>query len=973
MSDSFKVCLYAEASATPRFHLESLLPGEGPCCEWVDSAALAALPGSAAIVLVIEAAGLRSLDQGDGLEAALQKLARVPLVILYEEADAPELEALLGREGPSIDLQLLPRSGLDPRVFLHTLRQAIKKKESERALTAHLRRHEALLELGRMASHDQPLSRIFERAHQIVAEVLGVASAQVLEFDWDPAARSDHERETLALPGPPSEALPLSLEAATSCEAPSLGVSVIISSPEDQRPLGILGAYSQTPRSFTSHDAEFLTTVGHILGSSILRHRLKNQLRQTLDEAKKSSEILEQMMLSIHDYAIFMIDPAGTVINWNTGAAKIMGFAREEVVGRHRSSLPLASGGDGLSLDAVLAIARERGRYEAEGSLKRKDGSALLAATTIVPVYNARHQLQGYTEMVRDVTQERQSQERLNLAFDGAQMCSWEWDIQRGQVSWITGSAHERMEEVMTQSEFKNLVYPDDLPQLEAIVAGALVNGRDFELEFRLREPDGSLRWHVAKGRVFYEAPRQPARLAGIAMDISEKKQSEKELELAKEAAERANEAKSVFLANMSHEIRTPLNAILGFAELIEDSRLSPEKQRDFIRTITRNGKLLSQLLDDILDLSKVEACRLEVEHIRCSLPDIVSDVLKLIGKQASDKGIYLRLTSGYGLPETFISDPSRLKQILINIIGNAVKFTQNGGVHVNVNLKQTGLGRAPQIVFSVMDTGPGIDSQQQQRLFKAFSQADVSISRNFGGTGLGLILARRLAELLGGTVELVYSKPQLGSTFRIAIEAPEPRGACHLAADNEGGRAGSTVSLPIPAAVAPEANDQLLAGISVLIVEDAPDSRALAAQILGQYGAQIALAENGLEAVEVLTSRKFDVVLMDLQMPQLDGFAATAQLRARGYRGPILAVSAAAMKDEKDRALEVGCNDHLTKPFSMGILLDKILGYAHRGRERPCVPFTTVTAAASTPSSSSSSPPLSLSPLAGQQRALVP
>lgn len=674
------------------------------------------------------------------------------------------------------------------------------------------------------------------------------------------------------------------------------------------------------------------------LNAQLFKRAIKQALRRKRgEEAQKISGLLEQMMLSIQDYAILMRDPAGLIVNWNSGAERIMGYSRAEVVGQHWSILLTQDQLNSAPLDEALAIARKQGRFEAESTCIRKDGSSLQVVTTIVPVYNARQELQGYTELVRDVTEERQRQERQGLAINIAKMSSWEWDIRTGLVRWSVGQGATGEQAILSRKEFKRLVYAPDLPRVEAAVAHSLHSGQDLHLEFRLRHNWGALQWKVVKGRVFYDEHGQPLRLAGISMDISEKKQAERELEEAKEAAERANQAKSAFLANMSHEIRTPLNAILGFAELMQNSRLSPEKQRDFIRTITRNGKMLSQLLDDILDLSKVEASKLEVEHIRCSLPDIVSDVLKLIAKQASDKGIYLRLTSSQGLPETFVSDPNRLKQILLNIIGNAVKFTQKGGVHVNVSLRPQGLGYPPHVVFSVMDTGPGIDSQQQQRLFQAFSQADASISRSFGGTGLGLILSRRLAELLGGNVELVYSKPGFGSTFRIAIEAPDARGSCQLLSETErDGPASTAGSLGLSLD-----NDRLLEGISVLIVEDAPDSRALAAQILGQYGARIEMAENGREAVEVLQTREFDVVLMDLQMPQLDGFAATAALRAKGYRLPILAVSAAAMKDEKDRALEVGCNDHLTKPFSIGILVDKILGYARHAVEERCLAAT--------------------------------
>lgn len=381
------------------------------------------------------------------------------------------------------------------------------------------------------------------------------------------------------------------------------------------------------------------------------------------------------------------------------------------------------------------------------------------------------------------------------------------------------------------------------------------------------------------------------------------------------ESAETASRAKSSFLANMSHEIRTPLNAIIGFGDLLLDSNTSDEDRVEFVSTIQRNGKLLTQIIDDILDISKVEAGKLTIENVRSSLPEIVADVMRLMRQLAYEKGIDVNIKVDHTTPFTITTDPTRLKQILLNIIGNAVKFTQKGHIDLSIGMTTnppTSTQRHT-LEFFVKDSGRGITAEQQQQLFQPFMQADASTTRKFGGTGLGLILSRRLAEAMGGGLELAESNLNVGSTFIIRVDAVDPEGLFHIGTERQA--IGNSFSF----------QRHLLQGLNVLVVEDVLDNQLLIRQVLRRSGATVDIAENGQEGINKALLHNYDVVLMDLQMPVKDGLQATEELRHGGYLKPIVAVSAAAMLEERERAIKVGCNEHITKPISVGTLLKTV------------------------------------------------
>lgn len=388
------------------------------------------------------------------------------------------------------------------------------------------------------------------------------------------------------------------------------------------------------------------------------------------------------------------------------------------------------------------------------------------------------------------------------------------------------------------------------------------------------------------------------------------------------QAAEEANRAKSEFLANMSHEIRTPMTAILGFTDMLLE-RLSDQEGLEAARTIHRNGQHLLAIINDILDLSKIEAGRFETERIECSPIEIMADVETLMRPAAEEKGLTFDVVYAGTIPERIETDPLRLRQILLNLVGNAIKFTRLGGVCLTTRLLLEER-RTPCLQVDVRDTGIGMTREQTARVFDPFTQANSSTTRQYGGTGLGLAICERLAGMLGGDIR-VQSEPGTGSTFTLTVDAGDLDDVPRIHPPNDE----RTENSPNPQA------PTTLTG-KILLVEDGVDNQRLISLVLEKAGATVHLAENGKEALEsVFPSRSiegqiqsFDVILMDIQMPEMDGHEATRQLRERGFEGPILALSAHASQSEIQGILEAGCDAYLAKPIERSDLLRVVAAY---------------------------------------------
>jgi len=422
---------------------------------------------------------------------------------------------------------------------------------------------------------------------------------------------------------------------------------------------------------------------------------------------------------------------------------------------------------------------------------------------------------------------------------------------------------------------------------------------------------------------------------SGFLRDITEKKRAADELEEARRAAESANRAKSEFLANMSHEIRTPLTAILGYAELLRDDgdlARAPEQRLETIDTIQGAGRHLLTIINDILDLSKIEAGKMTVEAVETPLAAVLNEVVGLMLPRAAEKGVTLAARLETPLPERVMSDPTRVRQILVNLVGNAVKFTDTGGIRVSARAESGDGGE--RLVVEVDDTGPGLTPAQAARIFSSFRQGDASVTRRHGGTGLGLAISQRLAQLLGGTVLLQRTEPGKGSCFRLELPlVPAPGAALVSSLEAVAARAAARTLAP----------EKRLAG-RILLAEDGRDNQFLVAYHLRKAGAEVEVAVNGRVALEQLErgeaeGRPFALLLSDIQMPEMDGYTLARALRARGSTIPIVALTAHAMAEDRQRCLDAGCDDYAVKPIDRARLLDTCARWLARpaddGRER--------------------------------------
>ncbi|MGE0144863.1 MAG: ATP-binding protein [Planctomycetota bacterium] len=393
------------------------------------------------------------------------------------------------------------------------------------------------------------------------------------------------------------------------------------------------------------------------------------------------------------------------------------------------------------------------------------------------------------------------------------------------------------------------------------------------------------------------------------------------QLDEARRAAEASDQAKSEFLANMSHEIRTPMTAILGFAEVLLENP-SAADVADSARTIHANGNHLLSILDDILDLSKVEAGRMTIERLRCSPVELVRDVHSLMRVRAASKNLGLMVTWRAPIPETIESDPTRLRQVLVNLVGNAVKFTETGHIRIVVGLARD--GRADRLEVEVIDTGIGMTAEQIDRIFDPFAQGDERTTRRFGGTGLGLSISRRLMKLLGGDIR-VHSEPGAGSRFVVSVPTGNMSGV-RLIADPEASDSAPSVAPRVSASA-----NRPLDGLRLLLAEDGHDNQRLISFLMRKLGAVVEIADNGRVAAEMASAsleegRPYDVILMDMHMPEMDGYTATRTLRDRGYSHPIVALTAAAMEGDERRCRDAGCDAYTTKPIQREQLVRAIL-----------------------------------------------
>jgi signal transduction histidine kinase/DNA-binding response OmpR family regulator len=551
-----------------------------------------------------------------------------------------------------------------------------------------------------------------------------------------------------------------------------------------------------------------------------------------------------------------------------------------------------------------------------------------------------------------------QTEDRLQLALDAAGLASWQWDIAADLV--ITSARFAQMldadviieplqEQHWLPRDLLARVLPEDAVALREAAVRAFKQGVMVETQFRLQTPRGII-WIECTGKVVArDMLGRAERMIGINRDVTQRKRAEEAMRAAREEAEAANKAKDQFLAHISHEIRTPLNGVIGMNNLLAQSELTAE-QRKYVDLVASSGRALLALVNDVLDYSRFSAGGIVLEQVRFPLRRWLWEAVMPLQLAAQSKGLELKLSAGQDLPAEMVGDPGRMRQIVTNLVSNAIKFTEHGQVLVDMSLSQA----HHKLCISISDTGIGIAKDKQAAIFEAFVQADSSTSRRYGGTGLGLAISAQLAKAMDGQITL-QSRLSQGSRFSVFLPI-QPAGL-------EGREVVSTnlgaldsippAGLPAPPALAQAAKAEpapAYIGKQALVADDHEVNQLLASKLLERLGFRVTLAADGEQAIEAVLAQKFDVILMDIQMPRMNGWQAAHELRqwerkAGKVRVPIIAVSAHASAADREQALAVGMDGYLSKPLTPEALASALRATGMH-QPTPTMPASSVAAA---------------------------
>ncbi len=646
--------------------------------------------------------------------------------------------------------------------------------------------------------------------------------------------------------------------------------------------------------------------------------------------AAEARDLLAQCRLTLAaiGYAVIVTDPEGGITFMNAVAEKITGWCQSDALHKHLTEIfnivneqsfqtdetPFAKavreGNADLANQTVL-VARDRSEWPIDGH--------------IGPIFDAAGRLTGVVLVFHDVSNRRQAQQDLEISevryrrlFESAHDGILILDAVSTKVLHVNPFMADLLgypREYFLRKELWEIGVFHDAEMSKKAMVMLQRAGRIRYEDLPLQHKDGR---HVPVEFVsnVYREGRRNVIQCNI-RDITERKRLSRELAEASLNAEAANRSKSEFLANMSHEIRTPMGAILGFSEMLLTKSAEECAQIGCIQIIRRNSLHLLELINEILDLSKVEAGQMKVDLISCDLPELLSEIVSLVGPRAKEKGLAFGVTFLDPIPRLIQTSPMRLRQILLNLLGNAVKFTESG--RVNMKITDEGAG-GPNIALrvEVTDSGIGMTPEQLARLFVPFTQGDASITRKFGGTGLGLTISRQLARILGGDIT-VTAQSGIGSTFTLKVDGGPSAGVERVQIFN-----GSAS----PASGNRKKRCDIRLRGRILLVEDGDDNQRLLQMQLGDAGASVTAVRNGRMAIDLAAQQTFDLILMDMQMPVMDGYTATKELRSKGLTLTIIALTAYAMAEDREKCLASGCSGYLSKPMDQETLLKTVHKY---------------------------------------------
>ncbi len=662
------------------------------------------------------------------------------------------------------------------------------------------------------------------------------------------------------------------------------------------------------------------------------------------EEVLLKAGALQRAIFNSANFSSIATDARGVIQIFNVGAERMLGFTAEEVTNKLTPAdisdpLELIAHAKTLSEEVGTPIAPgfEAMVFKASRGIEdiyqltyiRKDGSRFPALVSVTALRDTVDAVIGYLLIGTDNTARKlveAEQKKLDRRLRDQQFYTRSLiesnidALMTTDPAGIVTDVNRQMEALTgcTRDELIGAPFKDfftDPERAEAAIRQVLREKKVTDYELTARARDGTETVVSYNATTFYDRDRALQGVFAAARDITEQQRVEMELKEAKAVAESASSAKSEFLASMSHEIRTPMNAIMGIADLLARTELTPLQDK-YVRIFRRAGDNLLNLINDILDLSKVEASQLDLERTEFSPRDLIEKTIEMVAVSAQERRLTLTCEIHGDVESALMGDPTRLRQVLLNLLGHAIKFTETG--NVSLRIERDGGGSLPTLLrFIVSDTGIGIPEEKLDRVFERFTQADSSTTRRFGGSGLGLTISRRLVELMGGRI---WAESVLGQGSVFTFSVPFEGGA--EAQEHRPVAGGAGLDAPLRA-------------LSILLVEDSPDNRIITQAYLAETPHQVDVAENGAVAYEKFIAGNYDIVLMDRQMPVMDGLEATRAIRGWEERmgrprTPILALTASALKGDREKCLAAGCTAYLTKPIRQDVLLRAIAEHAN-------------------------------------------